>query len=393
MLINLIVVDRYTGKIKDVSMSTDWEVKEDLLSSAASTFALSTPIPDTGITAGDFVIAKVEGEPFGKTRDVKVLEYEYGDEDDGVLDATAAFYYGVVDSYANQSLTTKMLMEVANVDTVLYSNNLAESDPGMYLWRRFANDVIGSPELYVTHVTQAATPQEEVLYNWSFVLDQPQKENLLSLFISFFQQTQTFLRTEGYILMGTGDTINFIVAPRRLVSSSDYPSLVVIMDNSDDIVNPSVFVKPVNSTVPNSIRIFGPVPSDGGDAPTEDWYLKADGSVSNKASDMPKTLAAKTAIFFDPSKESKEAGSTPATAKDIARQNLTPQYYQHEISFDVNIGYRDIDRLMVVGTKVRLIYKGTIYDSIITAYDVKSSSNYVTISCGNIRTTLNAVLS
>lgn len=174
----------------------------------------------------------------------------------------------------------------------------------------------------------------------------------------------------------------------------------IIIDKSKDVINPDVYVRPAMNGENNAVSIIIPqitkanndagVAEDKYDGVKEidTWYLRKDNELTRDRNDsliehpIKKTLY----LYTDTSKDPKDI--TDVEKKNIARQQLEMPSYSHEISFELSKYSDRATEFCQIGNVVTLYYKGIPYKSAITSVNITSSSDYITIKCGNVLSTL-----
>lgn len=372
MIINLLVVNRETSKLRLVTSSSDWEVNTDYLSSPTSTFTLSDKIADTDIKTGDFIIGKLSGEKYWPTRT----------EETGNGPITHAFYYGMVDAYEDQKLTCRSIRDLVNMTGVIYSSSAEGlNNPAAYVNMLFYRYVKKSG--YQTDHIAIDVPNNVAWAgkSWALTLDKPTQSNVLDVATDIFKDVQACADITGYSMDSVG-VITFYMS-FWLGGSGNFS---VNADDSSKIHNFAAYIKEANYGVPNCLLLQDSAKVHG----TFDiYYLTQSGTITQTLTSDVKQPVVPTSYYFD---QASQTDPKPTKA-DVAADQLKVQYYQHEISMDVSFDHRNLLKLTTLGMGLTIVSRAKMYPSIITGYTVKSSSRWATINCGNIRTNLQTALS
>ena len=72
-------------------------------------------------------------------------------------------------------------------------------------------------------------------------------------------------------------------------------------------------------------------------------------------------------------------------ADEIAEDNLEKPEYNHEVTFKISKWHPRIDKIMQLGNTGFLLLNGERYNSMITKYELSSDSDFVSITCGNVK--------
>jgi hypothetical protein len=372
MLVNIIVIDRKTSKVKKVASSAQWEINCDYLSSQTSTFTLKEIIPDSQILQGDFLIVKFFGERWVPTTKVRF-------EDSYNKNEFTAPYYGIVDAYSQHVITCRMLRDVMNTTGIAYTSSKESIvNPIYYMNVMFAR-YVQRTGMYLDNWT---LPQQgNVAYKtWSLPLEEPTSVNLLDLATRLFKDIQMHYDVFSY-WRDNDATIHWRIQAGYLLYK-----ITVIADDTKLVANPSVYVRAANYGVPNAIRIQDASSNPG---VFDDFYLQTDGTVVQSITSLVTTPLIPTAYYYDSTKM-----STPIPShKDIAVKELATQEYQHEISFDVNLDVAsNPSDYLQLGREINIRVSGVTYNSVISSYKLTSTSPWATITCGNIRSNLQTLL-
>lgn len=363
MLLNLLVVDRTTHKVKVVTSSTNWELTDDKLSAATSSFMLQHDVDSTDILAGDFLIAKVEAEKFFPT----------------VIDTAGyahALYYGVVDSYSEKKLTTRQIMGVANVDCIAYTGN----NPATYLtnlWNRW----VARPGSKLENFSISTSGLR--VSGWTITFDKPTKSNVLTLLTDIFKSNQIVLDCVGYTFNDTTGVVTFhISAWQDKVANTNW---VIPADNTSQVNNYDPYIQPANVGIPNACRVQDISKAEG---TYTDYYLHKNGAVNTTLDSTVAQPVSSTAYLYNAASLSKPKPSM----LDLAKQQLKTRDYQHEITMSYSLENGYPDKAVSLGHYIKIRYQGKTLQSVLTSFALTSDSNWATLSCGNIRTKLAVVL-
>lgn len=367
MIINLMIISRSTGKIKHVTNSAVWNIEVDALQSASSSFTLDNLIADTEISSGDFVIGKLSGERNWPTS--KRADGSY-----------SAFYYGMVDSYEDRKLTCKSIRDLTNMNGIIYSSAEEGITSPISYGKMLLNRYVKSAGYQTEHIYVPANdiPGNWGGKSWTLVVDKPTSSNVLNILISLFKDVQVTTSIVGYTF--TYGAVTFIFDVYQVSGE-----LNLIADNTAMVHDFSAYVKPANYGVPNALYLQDAAKTHG------DWdrfYLTQSGTVTQTLSSDVKQPIVPTSYLYDTT-----SMSDPKPSKqDTAISQLKMQGYQHEITMDVNINSVELTELTQLGKRINIISKGVKYQSIESGYKMSSDSYWITLSCGNIRTSLQTVL-
>ena len=363
MLLNLLVVDRASHKIKVVTTSSDWTLTDDKLSAATSSFTLSEYVADTDISAGDLLIAKMESEKYVPTT-IDTSGYAH------------ALYYGVVDSYSEKKLTTRQIMGVANVDCIAYSGK----NPATWLENIWSNWVARPGSLLDNFVVHTGALS---ISGWTITFEKPTESNVLTLLTDIFKSNQIVMDCVGYTFDDSTGVVTFhIQAWQDTVSNSNW---VIPADNTSQVADYDAYIQPANVGTANAVRVQDISKTQG---TYTDYYLHANGTVNTTLDSTVNQPVSGTAYLYDAS----TLTNPKPTMAALAKQELATQDYQHEVTMSYSLENGDGSNALSLGHYVKIRRQGKTLASVLTSYSLESDSAWATLSCGNIRTKLAVAL-
>ena len=371
MLLNITIVSRQTSKVKTQLRSASWTMSIDMLSSVTSTFNIVEQVPDTGISIGDFVLVKFSGERWIPTSNVREAGGAYTDE-------FSVPYFGIVDSYESQVLTTRPLREIINTTGIVYSSSVEKIlNPIMYM-NNLVQRYVKRPGMMLDNFTLPEV-DNSAYKDWSLTLEKPESENLLELATTMFKDMQMTYYIYSFSLASNG-TITF-----HFGANYGFEGPTIMADDTKSFANISVYVRDANYGAVNAIRFQDATKAQG---TYTDYYLQTDGTVVSSQTALVTKPISPMAYYWDTSNQS----DPKPTMLDTAKSQLTTLEYQHEISFDVNMDEIDMEKFRYLGGMVKIIYKGQTYASIVSSIKFTSDSHWATVTCGNVRTNMQTVL-
>ena len=351
-----------------------------------------------------------------------------------------AFYYGVVTAVSDDKvMCSDARLYYLNCDYVKEPKNSNIKNPITYLQTICKSWIVGS------HISIDMT--EDVSFSFTgqtYKAPNPEDPDTENITETVFEYLQSY----GVSLVISKDTMKDDRLGNEFVGTfiCGSPIGTFIIDDSEMVKEPSVYVRPVMDGEPNGIAICRPNPGNKYKTLTVvRRYITKDSKIVSSSSDpnIVKPIKMKTYISTDNetrteaqirkelnSKKSELSKQQAAYSKEtdaskketmkskidmlkdevkrleedlaekvalqdwnaIAQENLEVPSYSHEITFKVNKDMNRINELMQIGNTLNIIHNQKSYTSIVTGYEVDSTSDYVLIKCGNVGSKLSSIL-
>jgi len=358
------VIDRITDLLKYQFTCSKWEIDNDILTSTQSTFMVDNFSNYDHISNGDFVIVKSVGETFRPTTQVQTFSDYY-----------SCMYIGLVDSFEDLKITTRPLTEIYNISVPIQQVWKA-ANPSIFV-KQITDSYVLTADRYLTNVKMF---QLEGDIDWSIVQDKPKEYNLTSLLQNLYKTTQFSIQPLGFSYNRTNKKFGFALLAHQGGTSKD----VYYLDRNNYFAKPSIYVRPENVGNSNSIMILYK-------NIYYTFYLTEKNEITNDYTnvDVHKPVSKIGYVYTEPTTKSTTADAEPEpTPEEIAKRELKTQTYQHEITFEVDYRYPKIEEITDLGHKVIIGYQGKRYDSVVTKWSAKSEDQNFSITCGNVRSTL-----
>lgn len=305
---------------------------------------------------------------------------------------SSAIFFGSVDSFSNNTMNCKPWIETTNVDILMraYTGTNLGSDIATLL-SRWVYGQSGSLYLPSNHIEYTNAP-----IPWSFVPDASYggqagldaKINLQSLLISLFKSKGFVYDFVGFSSVGNG---KYKFATNLVQKNS---MINMVSWSLQDVINFKAYERPSNISSPNCVLIARDDPTGTGlvQYNTEKWYITMDNSITNKLTSAVFQPTINTVYKLDNSQYN--SGTAPTNAQ-IADSTLSANTYPNEISFSYRMDRNNSwTRFVDMGQKIR-IWDDTskkYWDSIISGYELDSEYEFIDVSCGGIRTSLQSAL-
>ena len=366
--IDLIIVNRKDGRMLDVIQCSDYDIVNDYASASSSTFNMPYDYTSYPVDVGDFIIARPdETSPLGKNETVTEWNgHSY----------KMPIFIGVVTALQDKRITCKEMVELFDVPAIVNTNNDAHS-----FYNAMLNDWVKVQGRCLNQIDFDTEMLSAAPWGWTAITEQANvNKSVLTIFETLFTSSNTSFACRGYRI----DRGQF-----RFLMQAWYgtrgPNILAIDDESAYTRNMNVYVKDQGIGDNNAIRIYS---SEGFD----DWFMEQNGNiVHGQITENVIQPTSPLAYFYDTSQTGTPDHPVP-TREQVARGKLSASAYKHEITFDVNTRHPEWTSSTVMGAPITILYKGKQYQSIVSKLEFKSSSEWITVTCGALRSNLRAVV-
>jgi len=361
--IDVYIIDRATGIIKNYNPCYDFEIVRDYLSLEKSSFIL---FGDWTAEVGDFLIVK--------SSDTKVTG----------IGSFKPFYTGVIDSFEDDSIIAIESYGMFAFDFVAISMSGQSIEKNLYDILTynfyFTNDQLNS-YTFLTY-GETSTPfsyqpsQPPTITSFQdYLVDNFKKYNV-TVEVDFVKSLQ----------QNTSNTYQIYFKIKKKTNK------IQLKNNSYSFINWSVYENDGTNGKENKLWI---VDKNNPTFPSNPayttilsvWYIDVNGNLTQSINDNVARPVTNKIYLYDASQPD------APTYLEIAQSELSGNQYAHEIDFDMieNDNFLTLDQLEI-GLLVDIFYNGTIYSSVLTGYSVSSQNNFVSLKFGNIRSTLSQAI-
>lgn len=346
---NVWVLDRH-GTVRNHSETVSYEISPDYLTNEQSKFVLANKID---VQPNEFIVAKENG-------------------------GTTPAYFGVVNSIDNGAIVTNGIMQMLNFQGI-FERTLSGQSMELFIsdmiTQKFIGDATKNAPLIVIDI-KTNTPFYLALNTQA---DKYTEYNLTDLLIRAFQKYGVVWKFDDMIFEPSSNQYTL------LTSLTTYDDIINIKDNSYSFINWDVYERPIGPDLENKVLVFN---TTGGQQPTEAavYYLRGDNKLTQDPNDNVYHPTKDKVVLYDGTNED-------ATPQELASSALLGNTYSHEINFDLKadsqlLSFSDLN----IGQKFNIIYKDSLYQSILTGYKINSASDMVGLKFGNYRSSFNQVL-
>lgn len=338
------------GKVRDYSETISFEVSPDYLTNEQSQFNLANKID---AQPNEFIVAKENG-------------------------GTIPAYFGVVNSIDNGAIVTNGIMQLLNYQGI-FERSLSGQSIEAFIKQMITDHFLSD------NTKNAPLLTIDVRTNTSFYLmlntqvEKYTEYNLTDLLIRAFQKYGVVWHFDDLEINQTTGvyTIHTSIAA--------YSNIIAIKDNSYSFINWDVYERPIGPSLENKALVFN---TTGGQPPSTAvvYYLRGDNKLTQDPNDNVYHPTKDKVVLYDGTNET-------ATPQELASSALLGNTYSHEINFDLKsdsqlIKFEDLN----IGQKFNIIYKDSLYQSILTGYKRTSASDMISLKFGNYRSSFNQVL-
>ena len=343
--------------VSNKTHSYNWEIVNDYLNAESSTFTVENA---SSFKAGDLAVVK-------ESQTSKIL------------------LNGVITGVENDTI------KIGTAQTVWNEDIIASRITGDNLLRDLWNIVVGNfsrPNgMPLSNVYLIPWTSNVNYYKWSYQpKDSPNIINSVDFLKHLFKKYRVVVDFREIRFLGEYQYNQVDLG----VNISD--KTLKLKNNVADFVNWDVAVSP-NDTGSNYLAIYRKENQDMR-APIADsnWYLNINGDLTQDLNNNVRKPLKRKAFLFDQSSYSNEQPAP--TYQEIAESELKANVYSHEISVDVRLDSKliSIEDWFYLGSKAQIVYNESLYPSVLSAWKLSSESDFVTLTFGNIRSTLSDVI-
>lgn len=364
MDLRITIVSRSSYTVQKVFNCYDWSIARDTIASVQSKFSFAGNETGYDIAVGDFVIAKSIGEWIYPTQPHELA-----------ASWTKALYIGVVEAVENSEVSASEMNSLYNI-SIPITSSWNGANPSNFI-ESISTDVL-TADRYLDDVTYLVT--DTSYQNFHIQQDKIASYNVETVLSNLFKTTQFMTTCLGYKY----DPVNgkLIFAMSSYKNLTDFGNL--LLSHNSKVMNASIYIRPENVGNPNALLLQY-------NKYRYTYYLTEKGAIVTN-SDTTVHLPVSKMGYVYTSPETLQEGEREPSPTDIAMRELKIQKYQHEITFDIKSDYSQLYRLLNIGSTITLQYSGHRYPSIITKWEANSKSDFFTITCGNVRSTLQFAL-
>ena len=374
--LNCQILNRSDLAIKASFECFDWDINRDYLLNEKSYFV---PFGSYQANAGDFLIAKrINGE--------KDVSYTHGMT---TYTGIKPFYTGVINGFDNTKINVCDIYSLFDFDVIGARDFASDFGFGIHTLANwyFFNDISKLPPknliFDVVNIPGHIGPGiDEFLY---LPVDPPVATNMIDLFVSALKNNDVVCDAE--LIARTDDGNNVLVMTMRKIDKN-----ILLKNNVFEFLNWNLYISPTDNRQANKLYIV--------DKNTQTmwnqsdildiWYTRPDGTITQDPNDGVYFPTTNKIYFYD---DASASDPNAPTFQMIAVSELAGSVNNHEISFDMTkennmVSYDDL----VIGSKAQVIYNGILYNTILTGYEIKANSPYITLKFGYIRSTFQQVI-
>lgn len=388
------IIDRVSNRLKEVYISHEWNINIDRIDGENSSFIVSGDM--SMLNVGDYVVANAIDDEFIKSKEIYFSYYD--------MKVVRPTFFGIITNFEDDSIECTDHYALFNSEviddhfykkvTALYMSNMAE----MHLLK----------ESQVADAYNLAVEMPYVLSSRKFELkdDSTDKDkgniqsvNLLDFFHYWFKYKRLNWRFCGYYLAPTQE-FRFIMALQDADWEYDSPDPEIydlglydvlynyaenrlqFKDNSFSFVNWQYYNEGISFDMENELYI-----KDTGGNKTGTYYLNNDNEIQQGSLINVHLPTRRKTYIWNSTEE------TDKTMNEIAFDELGGNEFSHTIEFDVLKKTRFINMDMLeTGARATILYKGKLYNTVLTGWSHSSDSEYIHLVFGNIRSTFKRVI-
>lgn len=382
------------GMLVATSMSTKWAVSMDSLSPNTSTFELV--VEQRKAQIGDTIIVEQMGDPYGFHYIQPKLVVNGGNLT--YNNVVIPFYIGKITAYDLLTVTAKDLITALH-DQKVVERTWEGSHPSEYLQWLMTNyiSVLGNRITAPTYMVSTKEPVTTNSKAWKRVIQQASSKNMTDIMSDIQKYYQTIATCAGYTVESSTRKISFHIVYHNILndlySTNTVNPIVLDLDNKKKYPEESIdiFVQPVAVTGTNCVNLI-----QNGKPETIDKsspihvYMENSGALTltPNVANLRMPLKIET-VVFEPHEDPKHVW-TPEEYKNMASPSMSKDSYAHTVKFDCVLdNFTKIPQAYsTIGQPVRVFHKQMKLDSYITGWSMSSTSEVISITCGNIRTNL-----
>ena len=365
MDLRITIVSRSSYTVQKVFNCYDWSIARDTIASVQSKFSFAGNEAGYDIAVGDFVIAKSIGEWIYPTQPHELA-----------ASWTKALYIGVVEAVENSEVSASEMNSLYNI-SIPIKNTWSGTNASNFI-DSLSDDVL-TTDRYLTNVNYVVVDKSERRFRVQ--QDKTAAYNVETVISNLFKTTLFMTTCLGYKYWSYNGSISFAMTSYR--NTQNFGNL--LLSHNSKVMNASIYIRPENVGNPNALLLqYNDL--------RYTYYLTESGSIitSYSTGEVHRPVSKTGYVYTSP--ETLQEGEVEPTPIEIAARELKVQKYQHEIKFDIKSDYNRLYNLLDLGSTITLQYKGSRYPSIITKWEANSKSDFFTITCGNVRSTLQFAL-
>lgn len=388
------IIDRVSNKLKEVYISHEWSINVDRIEGENSSFIVSGDM--SMLNVGDYIVANAIDDDFIKSKEIYFSFYE--------MNIIRPTFFGIITNFEDDSIECTDHYAFFNSEVIddhfykkvnaIYMKNMAE----MHMIK----------ETQVADAYNLAVEMPHVLSTRKFELkdDSTDKErgnvqsvNLMDFFHYWFKYQRLNWRFCGYYLTENNE-FRIVMALQDADYEYDEPdpeiydlglydvlynyaeNILQFKDNSFSFVNWEYYNEGISYDTENELYI-----KDVGGNKTGTYYLNNNNEVQQESMINVHLPTRRKTYIWNSAEESDK------TMNEIALDELGGNEFSHTIEFDVlkKTSFINMD-MLETGARATILYKGTVYKTVLTGWSHSSDSEYIHLVFGNIRSTFKRVI-
>lgn len=361
MILKCYILDRKTVLIKSTFMCDTWEVNRDYLTNEKSSFITSGQYT---ASEGDFFMAKEIGNVFT--------------DKDQFGTMIKPFYFGIIESFEQDAINVCDIYNMANFE--IFTKNKSGTDLLTDTALLIVKYIMDDYSKLGTWIAVKTNLQDKISYSFTYD-DPPIVMTFVDYLIQIFKNHNVIWSVDSIRVNDTGE---FLIQTKLERSTK----ILNIKNNVYEFVNWDVYIQPKGTNGINGLIIINKNSTDMYNPNILDkWYLTSSGNISQQSL-IDVSLPTRDKVYlYDTTATDKP------TYQEIAKSELIGNEYSHEITFDILkdnkiINFKDLE----MGMLANIMYNGQIYRSVLTGYNIKNNSNFITLKFGYTRSTFQQIL-
>lgn len=358
-MVHCYIIGRSSFQIKDYQPCYDFVINLDYVGNEKSEFVFFEEID---FIKGDFLLAR--------------------SEDDSVIDADSIkpVFLGVINDNDNLKISALMAFNVFDFNFAAFRINTSSWENT--LLSIINSYFIGSSSDFLTSGISVSTGGTNT--ETSYIPSEPPTDtNFISFMLDGFKKTNVTIEVDSLELVNASNNsykINFIIKQKT--------SQLQIKNNVYTFIDWDVYVNENSFNDFNKLLIIDKT-SGTTTAPTilSTYYIQQDGTLVTSLNSNVFTPVKSKIFVYDQTEEE------PPTYLSVAQSELSANTYSHEITFSfVENQYFLTVSMLEIGMISKIYYDDVLYESILTGISYLARDKLVSLTFGNIRSTLKSIL-
>lgn len=356
--LNIYILNRSDLAIQSFNRCFAYEISRDYLTNEKSTFNVEGPYD---AEQGDFLIAK-------------------DSNDKNISSSIKPLYFGVIDSFENNSIVTCDLYNIVNFSFAATRKTGGASGGGFGVHvQNLLNKYLDSSKL-VSKISWTVDDSAKVAYSYQ-PNNPPTPTNLVDYLINGFKKYNITWEVDSISYDANNSLqINTIIKQKE--------NVIRLKNNNYSFVNFDVYVNDTGRSLENELLIIDNVTGDSENPYIlETYYLAKDGTITQSINNNVWQPTKTKVYIYDTTQQD------APTYLEVAQSELAGNTYAHEINFDL-VKNNNIVSLndLEIGLLAEIVYNDTIFNSVLTGYIISSENNFVHLRFGHTRSTLRDII-